>query len=311
MLRSGLELLCCLSITTVALAADAPSTQRSDPAAERARVLRGTLATYDGEPRLVDKHVDIERLLTELKDLKVNTYNWLIWHEDTDWEDLHQFLPLARKAGIRVWVTVVPPSESPPRTRRYSEPFRLDYQKWAVEIARLSLREPNLVAWSIDDFLHNTETFAPDKLRPIISAAREINPRLAFAPCCYYRQVKRGLAKGYGDLLDGVLFPYRNESVEADLKDAGQVEREVKDLRAAFGPDVPIIVDVYATPHSRLGASTPEYVGEVIRAARATADGVMIYCHQDPRKQPQKYRVIRDEFRKDLSAGVPRLDGKP
>ncbi len=299
-----------LLVADIALAADAPSSQPSADA-QRARVLRGTLGTYAGAPRSADKRVDPQRLLAELKDLKANTYNWLVWHQATDWEDLQKFLPLARKAEIRVWVTLVPPSESPPHARSYSEPFRLDYQKWATEIARLSLREPNLVAWSIDDFVHNTAVFSPEKLRPIVAAAREVNPKLAFVPCCYYAQVKRGLAKGYGDLLDGVLFPYRNESVKADLKDPGQVEREVKDLRAAFGPDVPIIVDVYATPHSRLGASTPEYVGEVIRAARTTADGVMIYCHQDPRKHPQKYRVIRDEFRKDPSTGVPRLDGKP
>ena len=31
-----------------------------------------------------------------------------------------------------------PPSESPPHTRQYSEPFQLDYQRWAAEIARLS-----------------------------------------------------------------------------------------------------------------------------------------------------------------------------
>ena len=36
----------------------------------------------------------------------------------------------------RVW----PPSESPPSYgRQYSEPFRLDYARWAEEIARLSI----------------------------------------------------------------------------------------------------------------------------------------------------------------------------
>ncbi|HOB74759.1 MAG TPA: hypothetical protein PKG54_09550 [Phycisphaerae bacterium] len=300
MLRQLVGVLPVLLAASIALAAESPSSQPAVDA-QRARVLRGTLGTYAGEPRSADKRVDPHRLITELKDLKANTYNWLIWHQPTDWEDLQKFLPLAREAGIRVWVTLVPPSESPPRTRAYSEPFRLDYQKWAVEIARLSLREPNLVAWSIDDFLHNTDVFSPKKLRPIITAAREINPKLAFVPCCYYAQVKRGLAKGYGDLLDGVLFPYRNESVKADLKDPGQVEKEVNDLRKMLGANLPIIVDVYATAHSRLGASTPEYVNEVIRAARASADGVMIYCHQDPKTNREKYEAIKTQFRAEAA----------
>jgi hypothetical protein len=74
---------------------------------ERGRALRGSFGTYAGEPRTKDGHVDIERLVSELAELKANTYHWLIWHRETDWEDLQRFLPLARQENILVWVCLV------------------------------------------------------------------------------------------------------------------------------------------------------------------------------------------------------------
>ncbi len=262
----------------------------------RTAPLRGTFGTYDAAPRQADGRVDVERLIRELEVLRANTYNWLIWHASTDWEDLHRFLPLARQKQIRVWVTLVPPSESPPRTRNYSEPFRLDYAKWAVEIAQLSLREPNLVAWSLDDFSHNTRTFTPAYLRAVLEAARQINPKLAFVPCCYYRHVTPAFAETYRPWLDGVLFPYRNESGEMNLQNSSAVESEVSRLKELFGPTVPVFVDVYATKHSRLNDSTPQYVREVMSAARRCADGVLVYCHQNEAASPEKHEVIKALF---------------
>lgn len=262
----------------------------------RTAPLRGTFGTYDAAPRQADGRVDVERLIRELEVLRANTYNWLIWHASTDWEDLHRFLPLARQKQIRVWVTLVPPSESPPRTRNYSEPFRLDYAKWAAEIAQLSLREPNLVAWSLDDFSHNTRTFTPACLRAVLEAARQINPKLAFVPCCYYRHVTPSFAETYRPWLDGVLFPYRNESGEMNLQNSSAVESEVSRLKELFGPTVPVFVDVYATKHSRLNDSTPQYVREVMSAARRCADGVLVYCHQNEAASPEKHGVIKALF---------------
>src|SRR4051812_45594089 len=49
-------------------------------------------------------HVDTPKMIRRLKDLKVNTYFYLVWHESSDWDDLrNEFLPAAKKAGIRVW----------------------------------------------------------------------------------------------------------------------------------------------------------------------------------------------------------------
>ena len=276
-------------------------------AADRTSALRGSYGTYDGEPRAKDGHVDIERLVSELAELKANTYHWLIWHRDTDWEDLQRFLPLAREKDILVWVCLVPPSESPPHTKQYSEPFRLDYQRWAVEIAKLSLREPNFVAWSVDDFTHNLGFFTTEYLGKVLGEARKINPNLAFVPCSYSPRVTPQFAERYRGLIDGILFPYRAELTGANLTDPTLVDAEVSTLKTILGPSVPIIVDVYASGHSRLGSSTPEYVEDVMRRAIRCADGVHIYCHHSPRDGSQKAQVIKRLFHEwSVDPSIPR-----
>jgi len=276
------------------------------PTVDRARALRGSFGTYDGEPRRADGRVDVERLVSELVELKANTYHWLVWHRETDWEDLQRFLPLARRKNILVWVCLVPPSESPPHTRQYSEPFRLDYRRWAVEIAELGLREPNLVAWSVDDFTHNLRFFTPEYLGKALAEARKINPKVAFVPCSYSPRVTPQFAEAYGGLIDGILFPYRAELTGANLTDPTLVESEVATLRKILGPSVPIVVDVYASGHSRLGSSTPEYVEAVMTRAIRVADGVHVYCHHSPRNGSEKARVIKRLFHAwSVDPGIP------
>ncbi|MEL7587560.1 MAG: hypothetical protein AAGU19_12670 [Prolixibacteraceae bacterium] len=257
---------------------------------------QGVLGTYANPPLQSNNRVDAKKLLRELRDIHANTYNWLVWTRQTDWDDLKLFLPLAEKENIRVWVTLVPPTESKPIAKYSSEPFELDYERWAREIALLSMEYPNLVAWSIDDFVHNLKFYTPEYLQKILGSASSVNPKLAFIPCCYYKQVTPSFAENYGHLLHGILFPYRAESHSANLQDSEYVEREIGNLRKLFGPGCPVFLDIYATAHSRLGDSTPEYVGEVIQAGRQFADGVFIYCHQDPKKSPAKYKVIKKGF---------------
>jgi len=271
---------------------------------DRTTSLRGSYGTYASTPRGKDGRADVGRLAKELVDLRVNTYHWLVWHAATDWDDLKLFLPLARKHSIRVWVCLVPPSESPPKTKNYSEPFRLDYERWAVEIAKLSKVEPNLVAWSIDDFSHNLKVFTPEHLGKTLGEARKINPRLAFVPCVYFPKASQaGLAKDYRGLLDGILFPYRHESAKANLTDASLVCEEVGKIKAAWGANFPVIVDVYSTAHSRLGASTPDYVRQVMTAGFRCADGVHIYTH--PRPGSEKHAVAMRLFH-EWAANTPR-----
>ena len=265
--------------------------------AERAQAAFGTRATYCSAPRQADGRVDVDRLIAQLVELHANTYSFCIHGHATDWDDLKLFLPRAREKRIRVWGSVVPPSESPPRTRAYAEPFRLDYRRWAVEFAKLSLQETNLVAWSIDDFTHNlTKTYTPAYVKEMLDASRQINPRLAFVPCCYFPAIKPAFVTNYCQLIDGILFPYRHESAGANLKDPSLVESEVKQIKGLVGPSFPVVLDIYATAHSRLGATTPEYVEQAMIAGHRAADGVMIYCHQDPEKNLEKYQTITRLF---------------
>lgn len=269
------------------------------PVAEeiRSQNLRGALGTYDGEPRLPNKRVDVDRLLSELTELRANSYNWLIWHATNDWEDLKIFLPLAHDKNIKVWVTIVPPTESPPMWGTlYSEPFRLDFERWAVELAQLSLRHTNLVAWSIDDFTSNPEFFSPERLGKILMQARSINPRFAFIPCCYFNQVTPKFVQKYRGLYDGILFPYLSESATASMTDATRVEAEVRQVKSVVGDSIPVLIDVYATGYSSLGNTTPEYVRKVMEGGWRSADGVMIYCHQDKKRAPEKYGLIQELF---------------
>lgn len=258
--------------------------------------LSGVRGTYDNEPRLANGRVDCQKLLAELTELRANTYNWLVWHKATDWDDLKIFLPLARKNKINVWVTIVPPTESAPKYPN-SEPFKQDYLKWAEEIGKLSAQEKNLVAWSIDDFMANKKVFTPEVLGQMLKQAHASNPKLAFVPCIYYREVTPGFWKDYGALLNGILFPYRAESAGSNLTDATKVESEIQKIKSIIGETTPVILDVYATPHSSFPkGSQPPYVREVMERGHRAADGVLIYCHQGKKEQPEKFAIIKEQF---------------
>lgn len=181
-------------------------------------LFRQHLADYDSEFRLANGRVDIDAMVKRLKELGVTTYYWLVWHAATDWDDLKVFLPKASRAGIEVWVYLVPPSESPPQYgSQYSEPFRLDYGRWAEEIARLSLQHPNLTAWVIDDFYANHELFTPAYLRDLQTRSKGINPRLAFLPLMYPNEMRRKFVEDYRGVIDGVVVAY--------LQDRDDIER--------------------------------------------------------------------------------------
>lgn len=255
------------------------------------------LGTYATPPRLTNSRVDVNKLIQQLQELNANTYNWLVWQHNTDWDDLQLFLPEAKKKNIKVWVTLVPPTESQPKAKWNSEPYKMDYERWATEIATLSKKHTNLVAWSIDDFAHNLSTYTPAYLQKMLDNAKAVNPKLLFIPCVYYRQVNKSFADNYGAMFDGLLFPYRAESKGANLQDATAVQAEIANIRKLFRSGFPVYLDVYLTAHSRLGASTPAYVRDVIVEGKKYADGVLIYTHPNPVKEPEKYNYVKEQFR--------------
>jgi len=175
------------------------------------------IADYDAELRQPNGRVDISAMTQRLKDLGVTTYYWLIAHAATDWEDLKLFLPEAAKAQIEVWAYLVPPSESAPKySSLYPEPFRLDYQRWAEEIARLSLEHTNLTAWVIDDFYENHSLYTPADVGEMQRHAKQVNPRLKFLPLMYYWEINRKFADDYGSVIDGVVAAYPQSAKEIE-----------------------------------------------------------------------------------------------
>lgn len=188
------------------------------------------LAAYDAELRLANGRVDIDGTLARLRQLGATTYYWFIGAAATDWDDLQLFLPKAADAGIEVWAYLLPPRESPPSPfgSTFSEPYRLDFPRWAQEIARLSLRHPNLTAWAIDDFYLDHAFFTPSYVRSLQSKAKAINPRLAFVPVMYPTEVVRKNVEPYREILDGVVVAY--------LVDRADIERARAVLNGTDGP---------------------------------------------------------------------------
>ena len=198
----------------------------SAPAQRGVVSARNQLADYDAELRLPNGRVDTAAMARRLEELGVTTYYWLIAHAATDWEDLQLFLPEAARAHIEVWAYLVPPSESAPRNGTlYPEPFRLDYLRWAEEIARLSLQHTNLTAWVIDDFYENHALFTPAYVGRMQQQARRLNPGLAFLPLMYYGELNRRFVDDYRKVIDGVVaaYPQGRDEIEhawAILNDA-------------------------------------------------------------------------------------------
>lgn len=268
-----------------------------NPVNQHSKIVYGTIGSYGTPPRTEDGKVDFKKLFKELKDIKANTYHWLIRDRNDGLDELKQFLPEARRKKIKVWVTIVPPSEQPPVTKSgYAEPYRLDFEKWAEELAKLSLTEKNLIVWSIDDYVHNLKFFTPEYMEKIIKASKDVNPDFLFIPCCYYKQTTDDFVKNYIGFFDGILFPYRAESEGGNLKNPDLVEKEIQELRVKIKSNIPIILDIYATAHSRLGPTTPEYLEVALREGLKSADGVLLFTHA-ALNDAKKLEVVKKGFK--------------
>jgi hypothetical protein len=251
--------------------------------------VKDVLGDYDSELRLSNGRVDIGTLVARLKDLGVTSYYWLLWHASTDWEDLKLFLPKAAEARIAVTAYLVPPSESPPHAEWYSEPFRLDYKRWAEEIARLSLEHPNLTSWVIDDFYANHGLFTPAYVSEMQARAKKVNPDLIFMPLMYYNEITAQFAEDYRRVIDGVVVAYPH-----DLEDISRA-RAVLNGRDSSGSarfHIPFIVMTAGVEYEfrlRHGEpATPERIAEWLRMCLQAwrdglCDGVVTYClEKDP-----------------------------
>jgi hypothetical protein len=238
--------------------------------------LLGTLGDYDAEPRTAEGRVDLPRLVEQIKTAHMSMYDFLIWHEATDWEDFQAFLPLAKEAGIKVWVTLCPPSEQGGGFP-WSEPYRLDYVKWADEIGKLSAKHDNLVALVIDDFWSssNHQLFTPDYIAQVVDTLRKPNPEVAFLPTIYWPTVGDSeWIDAYGPSIDGIVFPY------CEYETGGELEAQLAACREWIGPGKFLLVNVYAAGSGGGDAPprTPEYMRKTLTVSREHSDGIRLYC---------------------------------
>ena len=251
--------------------------RRAAADAERSKlllpVIQGTLGDYDAEPRTKEGRVDIPRLFERIEAAQMNMYDFLIWHAETDWEDFQVFLPQAQKRGLKVWITLVPPSEPPP-----SKPFGLDYVRWADEIGKLSQKYDNLVALVIDDFWSgsNRSLFTPAYIGELSATLRRHNPRLAFLPTVYWGTIgNQDFIRDYGHLIDGIVFPY------ADLESTEKLPEQLTACREWLGPSKMLLINVYASGSSGAGERGPrtaQYMRSILTISRQECDGIRIYC---------------------------------
>ncbi len=257
-------------------------------------ILRCTLASYNKEPR-VNGRVDISTLIDSLKEASINTYNFLIWHEPaTDYDDFVKFLELALHEGIYVWVDITPPSEPP-----NPPPHGRDYISWAIDFANLSLKYPNFVAFTIDDFDSNLDFFTPAYVKRMRDAFKAINPKLAFIPTVYGgEQVSRHLTfkkfmETYGNYIDGILLPYINLDSLDDLPSILQTARN------ALGNEKILISFIYAASTSwHRTPPTLEYLRKAIMISYLYADGVMMYCLPLTPEQAdyEEYKLVKEIY---------------
>ncbi len=233
----------------------------------------------------------------------MNMYDFLVWHKPTDWEDLQLFLPAARARGIKVWVTLCPPTEQG-GSMPWCEPFRLDFIRWADEIGKLSKRYDNLVALVIDDFGvgSNLSLFTPEYLARMAQTLRRHNPRVALMPVLYWDNTADGtFMENYGPSIDGIVFAY------AALQTWDTLPAQLRGCRKFIGPDKFLMVNVYASGSSgppEPGPRSEEYIRQVLTLSRKGSDGVRVYClPKDRLLEDYRYAITAELYKKWRAEG--------
>lgn len=268
---ASLSLIALLALATSMLpsSADAQPRQPGEPAKINSihRPPGGMLAAQTGgntvgdvireaEPRADGyRHIDTPATIRSLQRIGVNTYVYLIWNSPTDWQDLiEEFAPAAAEAKIDLWLYLVPPSEcqddpKPHLSGRCSRPFEKDYVRWAEEIAKLSVRQPNVLAWALDDFFSQ---LSPEQVAEMQRVQKSINPNLGFYTTVYYDEaVNPEFYERYEGVIDGIIYPYTGAN--SNTQDASRI-----------GPNLDLILA--QTEQHDLGVVLLAYTGRYLSA---------------------------------------------
>lgn len=286
----------CTTTATTSPPRDAPTHQVGVPSA----LPRSTvLASYPGGNTVYNEireqhpradgyyHIDTRKTVAQLKALHVNTYLFLIWHSPTDWQDLHQFLPAAQRAGIDVWVYLVPPSECDLPSGWCSRPYKTDYVAWGRHIAQLSRQHSNLTAWAIDDFMgsKNSAVLTPQYVREIQHTADTINPHLGLYTTAYYSTaINNAFYEKYAPYIRGIIFPFLDQSsgsTNTQVTTAFRPELDAVTAKAdKYG--VKVLLMIYSGRYSTLNDPTKHYVQSALDTGmsyirRGRIEGVCSY----------------------------------
>ena len=165
---------------------------------------------------------DIDATIDALVQAHVSSYAYLISPEGGGdpgisrraFEALPTFAAAAGKAGINVYVYLVPPSEA--SVTEYA-PFFWDYVAWAGAIGGVAEAHPAVKGIMIDDFGINTSrwsrhafSFTEPYVVQMMTAARSRAPWLAFIPVLYYHDVigERAIAAEYRSVMQAIVFPF-------------------------------------------------------------------------------------------------------
>jgi len=153
-------------------------------------------AVYMNEPKESDGHIDPDKTIEALKRVHANAII-LDTAYDKQWEDILNFLPVAQRENIKVFVILpdarygicccgetAPDPHAPSWYCNLPKPYCRDYIKWVKVLANLSLQYPVLKGVLIDDFECGASFeyagFALNYIQKVMEAKNRINPNFEF-----------------------------------------------------------------------------------------------------------------------------------
>jgi|GEM_PF-1182253 len=238
---------------------------------------------------------DIPRLVAALKKMHAKDYMHQIWKDGNSWQDFQLMAPEFQKAGIRLWLYLVPPSEPPA-----PEPFKYDYVKWAIECANLAKEYPVIRGICIDDFNGNVSKFTPSYCKQMMNAARRITPHLALLAVSYYGYYANIAPHVKKRAIDGVVFPYLFP--HKNHWDTSKLLPQIKEYRQWLDNQnkdhkTPLIVMPFAMRHSQCpDEPKPEYLKKCLEISLDATEthGTVIYCL--PKDKPEFVNAVASVY---------------
>lgn len=221
--------------------------------------------------------------------LKVNRFNCYVQPIEEkppmSFSDFQRLLPAAQEAGISVWPVLIS------QTVGSSLPYRYDFVRWMIVLARLSLQYPVLRGVNIDDTDagNNDRLFTRSYFCQIDRTGRAINPHLLFIPTIY--DLDADEANRLAGCVDGVWLWWTN------LEQNNGLRAFLRDGQATAGDRFPVYAGVYAhsTSWHKEGAPLPKIIRQATTLGCTWSHGVVLW--QLPlTEEPNPALNVAEEF---------------